>query len=431
MTLWRPIRGEFERIIANPTPAVLDRAIKTLNDAVAAIRGNLRSLVTTIAQNLLNEFIRQALEPLVDEIIANDLFETFFGPVGEAVEQAEENLGPLRRPHIGPDEQRELVRRLIADPAAIPPRMADALLAEAMTLPLVRLLADLRQLALQAADGRFRIERAAEVIRATLHSMLDAMIEMGSLADAANAARQLLCQQVAGAASMTRLLTVAQFAVKALPPAGRLASLLTGAVSHIDALGLPGFPDNPAVTAVREAAAGLRSAVQRLAAQLVSIERARRGFGEFAGHCQAPNELLVSAAELLRWRRGAVDAAEDCFRQAARVGAAVSVLASAEVASARSALMEIKRSLGQVVVELTAARIIATTQTDWSAINDQITQIAATSTSVAQRVDQARNELSARAVALHATLTTLATNGIGSDAIERAISGIEESARNS
>jgi len=287
-----------------------------------------------------------------------------------------------------------------------------------------------------AAQGRrtgVDLSTVAHRIEITVKESLRTAIEIAPQVLAATAARALLCATTpSGKPRLVEL--VLNFAQGLLPTTDDIHDHVEFLASKMDAFGLAGLPDDPAVAAVRQAGAGLRAGLARLANRLEALERLRLRFAvpplpdvaPVAALCDNPNDLLDSAAQLYSLRAGLIDALEDCAKQATRIANALIALPPTKASAATAALELIRQRLGRLAAGLTLYYQLTVAPRDdiWTKFKIELNKIAAAPIETAGRIKAALQDVQDQL-----TKVQLAVQAIITSATEDNLNAVIASAR--
>ena len=349
LTKWRVLRAAVDAVVANPAPEPVRQAIGQLRSMLDALEGGLGATLRNAVAAEIDRLIDDYVDPLIDAVI-DQCFDAAGTVIG--LWPFEALVGPLWPPsggagagsgHPSKEELRSLVRELVQHGAeAIPAAVATAPLAQAVTLPLLRLVADGRRLAAEAgAVEAAAVERLSEQALQVVRSALSAIARVSALVDTATHAAAQAC-----ASTTAPLVRIVSLATDAVPKAGDVANAWAVINDRTQWLDLPGMTDTPEVRAARQAGAALRVAIQRVATAMTALSSARNDLeAGAAAWCAAPGRIATAVAELNRRRSATLAALSDCAAQAGRVEQSLTTLAGAEVEKAKTALKEIAREL--------------------------------------------------------------------------------------
>lgn len=392
---WGPLKREIDRIAGNPMPAVVADKLALLRTAIKDAEDAIRAQLNVFANAVLGAVRTEITTLFVDKIVDAGLFELAFAATDLA--RSVPNEPPSS------DDLRAYARRLIAKPAEIAQRARDALLGDGLIVPLLDMLIALDRV--QEEVDRGSIERLASALADAAVKSLTAMLRATALRVAAAHGWPILCNVAGG--SVPLLASVARAAKSPIP---RLVDAIGKAQQTLAPLGLPGVLDSPEVAAVRGAAAGLNTAMQRLANDLLELKGICETL-EASGTrtvCDNPVPLLEAVAAAFRVRLEALAAVQDCVRQAGEVEQALKVLAAGVAAEANKALNAVRHQLAILGQGLT----LLSNPPDWADVVRAITQVAASDPATKARLTQAQAHL-AEARATIAQFTAHIQTGIG------------------
>lgn len=148
------------------------------------------------------------------------------------------------------------------------------------------------------------------------------------------------------------LTAIVNLAFEGAPASQTIVAFLKETDRRLVVLTLPYLPASPAVDGVRDAVAGLSGSVQRLAGMLAGIKATRdqwvAGSGQYPSWCIDPGRMPTIIANINMWRRGSLDALDECARQSGRIGDALLKLAQSEQQQVSDALAELPAMLKEI-----------------------------------------------------------------------------------
>lgn len=359
---WRSVRSAVDAVVANPAPEPIRGVVGTIRQIIDLIRGELGTVLQQAVEPLVTAFIEEHVHPLVNAVVDAcfdpatgalvnlGLFDAFFGGLRPKLPD------PPPDPPVPPTaaELKMLARALFDNPEAIPAVVLASPAGEAILGPLLQLVADLRriQTKIEGAEAEI-VEAMARAARSALESVLTAAASITDLIAAAKENVQDLCKTAAAPLSQ-----LVQLTVDAMPDEPQVANALKVIVNNYPALDLPDLDPSPQVTAVRLAAADLRSAVEAVADGVAEVNRLRGAFVQaIPAWCKEPGWLARAVADLVNARAATLRAMSNCVIQARRLAAALDTLAAAEVGKARQALLAIRRELVFLAYRWTVAKL--------------------------------------------------------------------------
>ncbi|GFZ86170.1 hypothetical protein [Sphingobium fuliginis] len=358
---WRRLRGTVDAVIANPTPEPIRGIISQVRQLIDALENGLLGALQEAVRKAIDAFVTTQVEPWVraaldacfdaaGKLVNEWMFDALFGPLRPPLPPETTIAKPPTRADL-----QKLVDALLAHPEVISQATLTAPLADALTLPLLRLIGDARRLVDTIAAGeRKAIERIANLARELLERVLGALASIQSLVAAASAEAAALC---AGAAAP--IVEIATLATDALPSAAQVNSAFSFIRAQLPLLDLPGADPTPEVRAAREAAAALRLAIQNVGANIAAVQKKGAEFKDLAQWCSTPGRIPTAIAELARLRLATLASVKDCVDQLRLVESALLLISADLWADARSAVKSIRREFIILAVRLTLARLTA------------------------------------------------------------------------
>lgn len=414
---WRSVRGAVDAVIANPTPEPVRGIIKDLRavvDKLSRFLGTtLADAVKTAADDLVAKLIAPVRDAILDllsfdvegNIVNRWVFEAFFGPIPATIPN------PTRAQLIA---QVDVVLR---SKDVLPVGLAGAPLAQAFTLPLLRILARARDLGDQVANvTTATLAHAAEAALGVLREMVEGLEGLVSLADTARTAAAAACT-----AATQPLTAIVNLAFEGAPASQTIVTFLKDTDRRLVVLTLPRLPSSPAVDVVRDAVAGLSGSVQRLADQLAGVKKARDAWiassSQHPTWCTDPGRMPSVVADLNKWRRASVDAIEECARQSGRVGDALVKLAQSEQQQAAEAFAELPSMLKEMAVlarDCTLARLATGANEASSTLASRLSVLP---TAAVSRLAEARAQAFRLAAEANAVLAAMPASPTGEDVV--------------
>lgn len=370
---WREVRTTVDAVIANPSPEPLRKVLGELRNVFDKLHGSLGKDLREAVQESLKTLQREIVTPLVksildacftDQVLTNlYLFDAFFGALRP----------PLTEPPTLPaqftrDMLQSLVDDLLKKPSNIPAAVLAAPLADAFTLPLLRMMADMHKLAEVVDLKDSMVTQVAQIGASALHSVIQAIANGQVLLQIAGLAASDMCKAVASAAKP--LVQVAELALKAVPLSGEILQALKVIDERLLVLSLPNLGASPQIDAVREANAGLRTAVQQVARLTAEVESQRTLFAAgLDAFCETPGKIPAMIAGFIDVRARVLSAIDGCAEQALLVSVALGNLAAAQAGEAIIALQEVLRELALMSLRFTLAKLV-------QAANEPVTELA-------------------------------------------------------
>jgi hypothetical protein len=363
---WRSVRAAVEAVVANPAPepvrnilAQVQTVIETVRDGVGAVlAGAMKQAIDDLRKQVIEPWIKTALDTCFNtdgSLRDAGVFDTIFGKLRP---KEQEPAVPFTR-----HEAELLVADLLDNPAKIPTELQTAIIGRTLIVPVLEMIAAATGMAtaIETLEAE-AIAKAAELARAIVVRVLDALAATDSLVETAAAAASAACQ---GAARP--LVDVAELALAGLPSADEFRHSIAVINDRLEALDLAGAPATPEVTATREAAASLRTSITRFGAQVTRLQDMRDAVTAAELACTAPGRVPAAIAELNRGCGSILKAVGDCETQAREVFDALSSLAGASDKIVQQLAKEAQQALGEALREqlilayrLTLARLADT-----------------------------------------------------------------------
>ncbi|NTI50983.1 hypothetical protein G6L94_21915 [Agrobacterium rhizogenes] len=385
MEAWRRLRGAVDAVIANPAPEPVRDIIAALRTALDGAENLIRSALKDQVAAVLDAFVKNLLYPLRDAILdevfdgtgklVNQwLYEAFFGPIKVAVNTA------ITRQLLS-DEIDALIARQMPKEATDEPTytvdLANAPLAYALTLPVLELVGAVWRLRKESETAEAKLlAQLAEAAISVLRVALDAVATVQSLVDTVGAAVDRACTMPDGPLSKMFAL-----ATEGLPETRNFKSVLVDLDREWTELLLPNLGSSPQAGAVRQAAAGLRVPMMRLAEQVDPLDMLRAAFPQDdsgkLNWCKSIGRIPSAIAEIHRRRRIATVAITDCAAQSRIVLQALMALSEAERRDAVNALAAMRKAFATLCFEFTIAFLADTAQESLSALTTRLQLLGA------------------------------------------------------
>ncbi|MGL4316893.1 MAG: hypothetical protein ACRCTL_09830 [Pseudomonas sp.] len=370
---WREVSTTVDAVIANPSPEPLRKVLGELRTVFDKLHGSLGKGLREAVQEPLKAFQREIINPLLksildacftDQVLTNlYLFDAFFGALRPPPTEPPTLPAQFTRDMLQP-----LVDDLLKNPSNIPAAVLAAPLADAFTLPLLRMMADMHKLAEVVDLKDSMVTQVAQIGASALHSVIQAIASGQVLVQIAGQAASDMCKAVASAAKP--LVQVAELALQAVPLSGAIVQALKVIDERLLVLSLPNLGASPQIDAVREANAGLRTAVQQVARLTAEVESQRTLFAAgLDAFCETPGKIPAMIAGFIDVRARVLSVIDGCAEQALLVSVALGNLAAAQSGEAIIALQEVLRELALMSLRFTLAKLV-------QAPNEPVTELA-------------------------------------------------------
>lgn len=350
---WNSTKASIDAVIANPSPEPLRAGMYELRVIVDSLKSGLGNTLRTDATKALNDLISGAIQDFIDALIDASVDakgEVTFPWLFEALTGREPPAKATKA------DLHAAIDKMFAD-GKIPPGLDQAILANALALPLFQVVGRIQSTidTVASLEGP-ALAAAARGAADAAQAVLGARVQLEELIAAAKLYLQKLCGNAAGALNLDGFVRLVREMVPDPTDLDAKIVKLRGAWPTLD---LAGLPSSPSVDAAQQASTNLRLAVDEVRTGLIELNKVRSALdpASLADMCtQGPQQLATLGARLVAARNAIFPGLTKCAARARDLEIAYAALPQAQISAALTEFDAMRTNCLKLAADLTWQR---------------------------------------------------------------------------